>query len=120
MAESSWAVGVIGAVGAGVTTCVAIGPANLSLSRTVRCSAGTAEISSKNCRACASAAATSAGDGKVTAGASCWVAGAANGASAATGSAAGSGATGVGSGASPSTSWTVRTTSSMPTCDLTR
>ena len=79
MAESSWAVGVIGA---GVTT-------------------------------------ISAGDGKVTAGVSCWVVGAANGALAAAGSAAGSGA-GVGSGASPSTSWTVRTTSSMPTCDLTR
>ena len=88
MAESSWVVGVIGAVGAGVTTWVAI--------------------------------AISVGDGKVTAGASCWVAGVFNGASAATGSAAGSGATGVGSGTSPSTSWTVRTTSSMPTCDLTR
>ena len=88
MAESSWAVGVIGAVGAGVTTWVAI--------------------------------AISVGDGKVTAGASCWVVGAANGVLAAAGSAAGAGATGAAAGASPSTSWTVRTTSSMPTCDLTR
>ena len=83
MAESSWTVGVIGAVGAGVTT-------------------------------------ISVGDGKVTAGVSCCGAADAVGELATTDSMAGVGATGAGSGASPSTSWTVRTTSSMPTCDLTR